>query len=57
MNNLEIGDKVHSELLNDFGTVLRKTKRTITIKWTNLTQKITFKNVGWDCSDWDYKKV
>lgn len=52
-----IGDQVSSKELNNTGTVIKKTNRSITIKWSKMTQKITFKDKIWDWSDWDYKKV
>lgn len=52
-----IGDQVSSESRKDKGTVITKTRRSITIKWGKSTQKIIFDSVPWDWSDYDYKKV
>lgn len=54
---LNIGDQVSSESRKDSGTVVNKTRRSITIKWSKCTQKITFNTVPWDWSDYDYKKA
>lgn len=54
---LNIGDRVSSESRKDSGTVINKTRRSITIKWGKSAQKITFDTVPWDWSDYDYKKV
>lgn len=54
---LNIGNLVSSESRKDSGTVINKTRRSITIKWSKSTQKITFDTMPWVWSDYDYKKV